>query len=116
MLLPAQAALLGLSAAASPGPFQALLLERAARVGPRRALPLALVPLASDPPVVVACLFARKVYEPDTLRQCLTVLGGRELADNLDGAAASIQKLRWQARAAAPLSEIVPVPRGALMA
>lgn len=49
---------------------------------------------------MVACLFARKVYEPDTLRQCLTVLGGRELADNLDGAAASIQKLRWQARAA----------------
>ncbi len=75
MLLPAQAALLGLSAAASPGPFQALLLERAARVGPRRALPLALVPLASDPPVVVACLFALSGLPPGFVTG-LRLLGG----------------------------------------
>jgi aldehyde:ferredoxin oxidoreductase len=49
---------------------------------------------------MVACLFARKVYDPETLRQCLTVLGGTELADGLDQAASRIQKLRWQARAA----------------
>jgi len=48
---------------------------------------------------MVACLFARKVYDPETLRQCLTVLGGQALADGLDEAAARIQKLRWQARA-----------------
>ncbi len=48
---------------------------------------------------MVACLFARKVYAPAVLRQCLTVLGGQELADNLDQAAAEMQKLRWQARA-----------------
>lgn len=75
MLLPAQAALLGLSAAASPGPFQAVLLERAARVGPRRALPLALVPLASDPPVVVACLFALSGL-PSGFVTALRLLGG----------------------------------------
>lgn len=75
MLLPAQAALLGLSAAASPGPFQALLLERAARAGPRRALPLALVPLVSDPPVIVACLFALAGL-PGAFVTGLQLLGG----------------------------------------
>jgi aldehyde:ferredoxin oxidoreductase len=49
---------------------------------------------------MVACLFARKVYDPETLRQCLTVLGGTDLAEGLDQAASRIQKLRWQARAA----------------
>jgi len=49
---------------------------------------------------MVACLFARKVYDPETLRQCLTVLGGSELAENLDEAGTFLQKLRWQARAA----------------
>jgi aldehyde:ferredoxin oxidoreductase len=49
---------------------------------------------------MVACLFARKVYDPETLRRCLTVLGGAELADGLDEAASRIQKLRWRARAA----------------
>lgn len=48
---------------------------------------------------MVACLFARKVYGAGTLRECLTVLGGRELADGLDDASGFIQKLRWQARA-----------------
>ncbi len=48
---------------------------------------------------MVACLFARKVYDPATLRQCLTVLGGQDLADGLDTTAGHIQRLRWQARA-----------------
>jgi threonine/homoserine/homoserine lactone efflux protein len=51
-------AALGFSAAASPGPFQAYLLSRAARHGVRRTLPLALAPLASDGPVVAAVLLA----------------------------------------------------------
>jgi threonine/homoserine/homoserine lactone efflux protein len=75
MLLAAQAAALGFSAAASPGPFQALLLERAARVGPRRALHLALVPLVSDPPIIVACLFALSGLQPAFLT-ALQLLGG----------------------------------------
>jgi threonine/homoserine/homoserine lactone efflux protein len=71
----AQAAALGLSAAASPGPFQALLLERAARRGPRRALALALVPLVSDPFVILACLFALAGLPPALVR-ALRLLGG----------------------------------------
>jgi threonine/homoserine/homoserine lactone efflux protein len=71
----AQAAALGFSAAASPGPFQALLLERAARAGPRRALHLALVPLVSDPPVILACLLALSGLPPAFL-QALRLLGG----------------------------------------
>lgn len=51
-----QGASLGFSAAASPGPFQAFLLSRSARSGPRRALPLALAPLLSDGPVVALVL------------------------------------------------------------
>jgi threonine/homoserine/homoserine lactone efflux protein len=47
---------LGLSAAAAPGPFQAWLVSRATRAGPARALPLALVPLASDPPIIAVVL------------------------------------------------------------
>lgn len=48
---------------------------------------------------MVACLFARKVYRPQTLRHCLETLGGRDLADSLDQAATHVQHLRWQARA-----------------
>ena len=66
---------LGFSASASPGPFQALLLERAARLGPRRALHLALVPLASDPPVIVACLLALAGL-PGGLLRLLSLAGG----------------------------------------
>jgi threonine/homoserine/homoserine lactone efflux protein len=53
-----QGALLGLSAAASPGPFQAYLLAQSLRSGAPRTLPVALVPLVSDPPVIVATLVA----------------------------------------------------------
>jgi threonine/homoserine/homoserine lactone efflux protein len=70
-----QAAGLGFSAAASPGPLQAVLLERAAARGPRRALPLALVPLVSDPLVILACLFALAGLPPAFLRG-LRILGG----------------------------------------
>jgi threonine/homoserine/homoserine lactone efflux protein len=66
---------LGFSASASPGPFQALLLERAARLGPRRALHLALVPLASDPPVIAACLLALAGL-PGGLLRLLSLAGG----------------------------------------
>jgi threonine/homoserine/homoserine lactone efflux protein len=66
------AALMGYAAAAAPGPFQTLLLERSVRVGVRRALPLSLVPLVSDPIVVVTCLFALSSVPPLLLR----ALGG----------------------------------------
>ncbi len=71
----AQGLALGFSASASPGPFQALLLERAARLGPRRALHLSLVPLASDPPVIAACLMALAGL-PGGLLRLLSAAGG----------------------------------------
>jgi threonine/homoserine/homoserine lactone efflux protein len=71
----AQGLALGFSASASPGPFQALLLERSARLGPRRALHLALVPLASDPPVIAACLLALAGL-PAGLLRLLSLAGG----------------------------------------
>jgi threonine/homoserine/homoserine lactone efflux protein len=70
-----QGLVLGFSASASPGPFQALLLERAARLGPRRAMPLALVPLLSDPPVIAACLLALSGL-PAGLMRLLSLAGG----------------------------------------
>jgi threonine/homoserine/homoserine lactone efflux protein len=66
---------LGFSAAVSPGPFQAFLLSRAARVGVRRALPLALAPLVSDGPVVVTVLLVLTAAPPVLLRG-LEVGGG----------------------------------------
>ena len=71
----AQGLALGFSASASPGPFQALLLERSARLGPRHALRLALVPLVSDPPVIAACLLALSGL-PGALLRLLSLAGG----------------------------------------
>ncbi len=75
---------LGFSASASPGPLQALLLERSARLGPRRVIHLALVPLVSDPPVIVACLFALAGLPGGLLR--LLSLAGGALLISLGGA------------------------------
>ncbi len=84
----AQGFALGFSASASPGPFQALLLERSARLGPRRALHIALVPLVSDPPVIAACLLALAGLPVGLLRllslaggALLVYLGGSALRD-----------------------------------
>jgi threonine/homoserine/homoserine lactone efflux protein len=71
----AQGAALGFGAAASPGPFQAFLLSRAARGGVRRTLPLALAPLASDGPIVAIILLALSRAPPSLLR-VLGVAGG----------------------------------------
>ena len=68
-------AALGFSAAASPGPFQAYLLSRAARLGIRGALPLALAPLLSDGPVVAVVLLALSSAPPWLLRG-LSIGGG----------------------------------------
>ena len=60
---------------------------------------------------MVACLFARKVYEKETLQNCLSVLGGQEMADRLDASAGQIQQARWQARARGgfdPMSVTIP--------
>ncbi len=47
---------------------------------------------------MVACLFARGVYTPPVLAECLDVLGYRYLAENVEKIALNIRKLRWQTR------------------
>lgn len=48
---------------------------------------------------MVGCLFARSVYKPDMLSECLDVVGYRPLADSIEETALAIRKLRWQVRA-----------------
>ena len=100
------AAVLGFAAAASPGPFQALLLERSARQGVRRALPLSLVPLVSDPTVMAACLFALAGVPPGLLR----ALGG---AGGLLLLWMGVGALRPLLAAARPAAPVAPPARAA---
>ncbi len=51
-----QGFVLGATAAAQPGPFQAFLLSLIAREGWRRALPASLAPLISDGPILLVVL------------------------------------------------------------
>ena len=45
---------------------------------------------------MVGCMFARKEYSMDRLRECLSVAGYRNVADALDEAGAAMQALRWK--------------------
>ncbi len=47
---------------------------------------------------MVACLFARGVYTPPVLAECLHVLGYKKLAANVNAVALNIRKLRWKTR------------------
>jgi aldehyde:ferredoxin oxidoreductase len=49
---------------------------------------------------MVSCLFAREVYKPDLLAECLGSLGYKTLADNMNAVSGYIQKLRWKIRLA----------------
>lgn len=75
MLLFLQGAMLGLSSAAAPGPFQAYLMAQALRNGAARSAPLALVPLLSDPPVIAIVLLALAQL-PQGLLRGLQLVGG----------------------------------------
>lgn len=70
-----QAAALGLSAAASPGPFQAYLIAQSLKLGWKRALPAAFAPLISDGPILVLVLFLLTRLPPAFLR-VLQIAGG----------------------------------------
>src|SRR5512138_3562256 len=69
-----QGATLGLSGALSPGPLQAYMLSQAARRGPWRTLPIALVPLVTDP-IIIATVLLVLSRVPVVLR-ALQVGGG----------------------------------------
>jgi len=45
---------------------------------------------------LVSCMFARKIYNADRVREALNVLGYNALADNLAQAAGAMQALRWK--------------------
>ncbi len=49
---------------------------------------------------MAACLFAREVYKEELLADCLSALGYRNLADNMEQVAQHVQKMRWQLRLA----------------
>lgn len=70
-----QGAVLGLSASAAPGPFQAVLVGESLRRGFSRSAPLALVPLASDAPAL-ALVTLVLTQVPALFLTALTVAGG----------------------------------------
>jgi aldehyde:ferredoxin oxidoreductase len=47
---------------------------------------------------MVACLFARSVYTPQVLNECLSSVGYGLLADNVESVSRHIQKQRWVTR------------------
>jgi threonine/homoserine/homoserine lactone efflux protein len=70
-----QAATLGFSAAAMPGPFQAFLIETATRRGHRAAALAALAPLLSDGPIIlIATLLLSRL--PGWTLPLLRLVGG----------------------------------------
>lgn len=66
---------LGLPAAASPGPFQAYLINQTLSKGFNRAAPVAFAPLLADIPIVLAILLLLDQLPPGFIR-VITVLGG----------------------------------------
>lgn len=48
----------GFAAAVQPGPFQTYIISQSLAKGWRKALPAALAPLVSDPPIIALCLLA----------------------------------------------------------
>jgi threonine/homoserine/homoserine lactone efflux protein len=99
-----EGAALGFSAAAQPGPLQAYLLAQSARNGAARTLPVALVPLATDPPLV-AVVLAVLAQVPAGLVRALGVAGGALVLW------LGIAALR-AARAGAPAGDARPPPAG----
>lgn len=70
-----QGIVFGLYAAFLPGPMQAFLLSQIIRSGWKRTLPLALIPLASDGPVMISLFFLLSQL-PDWFTNVLRIIGG----------------------------------------
>jgi aldehyde:ferredoxin oxidoreductase len=47
---------------------------------------------------MVSCLFAREVYKEAVLAECLSAVGYRDLAENVDSVSRRVQEMRWQIR------------------
>ena len=72
---PAQGALLGLSAAFSPGAFQAFLINRTLSGGWRRGAIVAFAPLLSDAPIILVVLLVLNKL-PNIFLNILSLSGG----------------------------------------
>lgn len=70
-----QGVLLGLAAAITPGPLQALFLAQTMESGWRRTIPAALAPLLSDGPIIVLVLLVLTQL-PETFIRILQIIGG----------------------------------------
>jgi len=70
-----QGIVFGVYAAFLPGPMQAFLLSEVIRNGWKKTLPLALIPLGSDGPIMLS-LFLLLSQLPDWFTQVLRVVGG----------------------------------------
>ncbi len=101
-----QGLVLGFSAAAQPGPFQAYLLAQSVRNGAGRTVPVTVVPLVSDPPVIAVVLTAL-AQVPAGLLRALQILGGAIILWLGAGALRALGGARPRADAAAPAG-----PRG----
>jgi threonine/homoserine/homoserine lactone efflux protein len=66
---------LGLSAAASPDPFQTFIIGKTVRNGWRRTLPAVLAPLISDGPIIALMVFLLTRMPPGILRG-IQIAGG----------------------------------------
>ena len=65
----------GFAAAAQPGPFQTYIISQSLSKGWRKALPAALAPLVSDPPIIALCLFVLSQV-PVWFQRFLYIAGG----------------------------------------
>jgi threonine/homoserine/homoserine lactone efflux protein len=70
-----QGVALGLSAAASPGPFQTYLISESLSGGWRRGAPVAFAPLITDLPIILFSLFILNQMPPNFLR-IISLAGG----------------------------------------
>jgi threonine/homoserine/homoserine lactone efflux protein len=70
-----QGAALGLTAAASPGPFQTYLINQALTGGWRRAAPISLAPLLSDLPIILVVLLLLDQL-PENFLSLINLAGG----------------------------------------
>lgn len=66
---------LGLSGAASPGPFQAFLIGQTLKLGWRRMLPAVLAPLITDGPIILLMMLALTRL-PEGFLRLLQIIGG----------------------------------------
>ena len=112
LLYPLKGVALGLSAAASPGPFQAYLLSQSMAAGWRRTWPAAFAPLLSDGPVIALVVLVLAQVPPAFLR-VLQVAGGVFLLYLAIGA---IQRVRVNAPASMSASAPASAQRGLLKA